>query len=186
MIQANAELRFPLIEAALTPIGVIGGIRGVFFAGVGGAWFPDQKSANPCAGGGASNFKFLTNETQLCQVITGAQARRVRQPDSSSPIRSPDCNRRRSTMLRGRCTGFRLQDARASYGIGLETFALGFPIHFDWSWRTMFNKDWEDVVFSCSRPRAERRVRQRRRGIPEAALLGLDWIRFLRLEAVRL
>ncbi len=36
---ANAELRFPLIEAALTPIGVIGGIRGVFFAGVGGAWF---------------------------------------------------------------------------------------------------------------------------------------------------
>ena len=28
----NAELRFPIIEAALTPIGVIGGIRGVFFA----------------------------------------------------------------------------------------------------------------------------------------------------------
>ena len=38
-------------------------------------------------------------------------------------------------------------DGRASYGIGLETFALGFPIHFDWSWRTLFNKDWEDVVF---------------------------------------
>ena len=33
----NAELRFPLIEAMLTPIGVLGGIRGVFFAGVGGA-----------------------------------------------------------------------------------------------------------------------------------------------------
>ena len=32
-------------------------------------------------------------------------------------------------------------DARASYGIGLQTFALGFPIHFDWSWRTLFNKD---------------------------------------------
>ena len=27
---ANAELRFPLIEAALTPIGVIGGVRGVY------------------------------------------------------------------------------------------------------------------------------------------------------------
>ena len=26
-------------------------------------------------------------------------------------------------------------DGRASYGVGLETFALGFPIHFDWSWR---------------------------------------------------
>ena len=38
--------------------------------------------------------------------------------------------------------------ARASYGIGLETFALGFPIHFDWSWRTLFNKAWEDVVFA--------------------------------------
>ena len=47
-------------------------------------------------------------------------------------------------------TGFRLQDSRASYGIGLETFALGFPIHFDWSWRTMFNKDWEDVVFAAA------------------------------------
>ena len=45
-------------------------------------------------------------------------------------------------------SGFRLQDARASYGVGLETFALGFPIHFDWSWRTLFNKGWEDVVFA--------------------------------------
>ena len=41
--------------------------------------------------------------------------------------------------------------ARASYGFGLETFALGFPIHFDWSWRTLFNKDWEDVLFVCRR-----------------------------------
>ena len=45
--------------------------------------------------------------------------------------------------------GFRLQDGRASYGIGLETFALGFPIHFDWAWRTLFNQNWENVVFSC-------------------------------------
>ena len=46
-------------------------------------------------------------------------------------------------------TGFKLMDSRASYGIGLETFALGFPIHFDWSWRTLFNRDWEDVVFAA-------------------------------------
>jgi hypothetical protein len=39
-------------------------------------------------------------------------------------------------------------DSRASYGVGLETFALGFPIHFDWSWRTLMNKDWEDALFS--------------------------------------
>src|SRR5690606_3782386 len=43
--------------------------------------------------------------------------------------------------------GFRLVDARASYGISLQTFALGFPMHFDWSWRTLFNKQWEDLVF---------------------------------------
>ena len=46
-------------------------------------------------------------------------------------------------------TGFRLVDSRASYGIGLETFALGFPIHFDWSWRTLFNKDYEDALFAA-------------------------------------
>src|SRR3989442_5473732 len=34
-----------LIEAALTPIGVIGGIRGVFFAGIGAAWFTNQQAA---------------------------------------------------------------------------------------------------------------------------------------------
>ena len=47
-------------------------------------------------------------------------------------------------------TGFRLVDGRASYGVGLETFALGFPIHFDWAWRTLFNKQWEDVLFATS------------------------------------
>ena len=36
---ANAELRFPLIEAMLTPLGVLGGIRGVFFANMGGGYF---------------------------------------------------------------------------------------------------------------------------------------------------
>jgi hypothetical protein len=44
--------------------------------------------------------------------------------------------------------GLRLIDSRASYGISLATFALGFPAHFDWSWRTLFNRDWEEVVFA--------------------------------------
>ena len=39
-------------------------------------------------------------------------------------------------------------DGRASYGVGLQTFMLGFPIHFDWSWRTLFNKQWEDALFA--------------------------------------
>ncbi|MEQ1574051.1 MAG: hypothetical protein ABL993_07370, partial [Vicinamibacterales bacterium] len=46
-------------------------------------------------------------------------------------------------------SGLRLVDARASYGVGLETFALGFPIHFDWSWKTLLNKDWEDALFAA-------------------------------------
>ena len=42
----------------------------------------------------------------------------------------------------------KLIDSAASYGFGLETFALGFPVHLDWSWRTLLNKDWEDVLFA--------------------------------------
>ena len=38
----NAELRFPLINAMATPIGILGGIRGVFFANIGGAGLNTQ------------------------------------------------------------------------------------------------------------------------------------------------
>ena len=38
----NAELRFPLIHAMLTPLGVMGGIRGVLFANMGGGSFEGQ------------------------------------------------------------------------------------------------------------------------------------------------
>jgi hypothetical protein len=41
-------------------------------------------------------------------------------------------------------------DARASYGVGLETFVIGIPIHFDWAWKTLFNKTWEDALFATS------------------------------------
>ncbi|MDP2055832.1 MAG: hypothetical protein Q8L75_19510, partial [Acidobacteriota bacterium] len=37
----NAELRFPLIDAMATPIGVLGGVRATLFAGLGGAHFGD-------------------------------------------------------------------------------------------------------------------------------------------------
>ena len=30
-------------------------------------------------------------------------------------------------------SGFHLVDGRASYGIGLQFFFLGYPLHFDWS-----------------------------------------------------
>jgi hypothetical protein len=72
VVYANAELRFPIIEAALTPIGVVGGVRGVFFAGIGSAWFSDQQPSINCSGNNPG-FQFANNATQTCQVITGYQ-----------------------------------------------------------------------------------------------------------------
>ena len=122
---ANAELRFPLVEAMLTPIGVVGGIRGVFFAGTSGAYF------------NGSHFQFASNKSQTVIPVTGYQ------PDASGnlvPVFGNPID----------VTGYRLVDGRASYGFGLETFALGFPIHFDWAWRTLWNRDWEDYVFAAA------------------------------------
>jgi hypothetical protein len=132
VVFANAELRFPIIEAALTPIGVMGGVRGVFFANLGAGWF------------GGEPFTFATTSTETQQPIvdyvrdqTGQIALDPR-TGGATPIFGPS-----QTI-----SGFRLKDGRASYGIGLQTFALGFPIHFDWAWRTLFNKEWEDVLFA--------------------------------------
>jgi hypothetical protein len=122
---ANAELRFPLIEAALTPIGVIGGLRGVFFADFGGTGYEGRK------------MQAWTRTPFTYTPVLGY----IEDPESPLGVRE---------VFGDPVTisGFRLVDTRASYGIGLETFALGFPIHFDWSWRTMFNKPWEDAVFA--------------------------------------
>jgi outer membrane protein assembly factor BamA len=119
----NAELRFPIIEAALTPFGVIGGLRGVFFANLGANGFEGQ-SMNVWSTGDTPISAFLgytADPTSLNAV----------------PVFSPEII----------VPGFKLIDGRASYGIGLETFALGFPIHFDWAWKTMFNKDYENLLF---------------------------------------
>ncbi len=123
----NAELRFPLVEAMLTPIGILGGIRGVFFAGTGGAFFNDQP------------FQFSSSKSQTYVPVVGYQAD-PSDPNNLLPIYGTPID----------VSGFRLVDARASYGFGLETFALGFPIHFDWAWRTLFNRDFEDVQFAAA------------------------------------
>jgi hypothetical protein len=123
----NAELRFPFIEAMLTPVGVLGGIRGVLYANLGGAHFKGQP------------FKWLSRDPELVAPIVDYTV------DNSDP------NNPRATPIFGTpvpIDGFRLVDSRASYGVGLETFALGFPIHFDWSWKTLFNKTYEDVKFN--------------------------------------
>jgi hypothetical protein len=120
---ANAELRFPLIEAMLTPLGVLGGLRGVFFADLGAAGFNTQ------------SYTVAKNNTEIYPAIAGY--------DLVNPITLELATRYEPV----RVSGFRLVDGRASYGIGLESFILGFPMHFDWSWRTLFNKDWEDALF---------------------------------------
>src|SRR5207248_5609003 len=108
--------------------------------------------------GETSGFRFMNTNSSTCQVITGYQVDALgnvkfpidpatKQP--CSPSLSATCTPLTNTALK-QVAGFRLQDARASYGIGLETFLLGFPLHFDWTWRTLFNKDWEDVVFGCT------------------------------------
>ena len=128
----NAELRFPLIEAMLTPLGVLGGIRGVLFANMGGGSFGE--STDPATPG--KPFKWASTSEELYTPILGY--------DQISAVQQ--------TPLLGEPTpvkGLRLIDARASYGLGLETFALGFPVHLDWSWRTLLNKDWEDLRFAA-------------------------------------
>ncbi len=121
----NAELRIPLIHAMATPIGILGGVRGTLFANVGGAGWAN------------TNFKAYSREATIERPITG-YVPSATDPNVGVPVLG-------SPVL---VQGFRLLDARASYGIGLQTFALGFPLHFDWSWRTLFNKEWEDVTFA--------------------------------------
>ena len=73
-------------------------------------------------------------------------------------------------------TGSGCVDGRASYGFGLETFALGFPIHFDWSWRTLFNKDWEDYMYLVP---GRARTADRQPMAAQGEVQRLDRIRFL-------
>jgi outer membrane protein assembly factor BamA len=119
---ANAELRFPLIDAMATPIGILGGVRATLFAGIGGAYFDGVP------------FKFWRTDTTLERPIVGYD--NISQEVMYGPAIPVD--------------GLRLVDGRGSYGISLSTFALGFPLHFDWSWRTLFNREWEDVTFHLS------------------------------------
>jgi hypothetical protein len=131
----NAELRFPLIEAMLTPVGVMGGIRGVFFANMGGGHFNGQQSVTSTPGS-PQDYRWFARGSEVYTPIIGyRQTTLVTQEPIYGAPRVID--------------GLRLVDARASYGVGVETFALGFPVHIDWSWKTLFNRDWEDALFAA-------------------------------------
>jgi hypothetical protein len=94
-------------------------VRATLFAGVGGAHFNNQP------------FTFYTNKTTLETPVVGYDNL------TQQPIYGP------AIAIDGR----RLVDGAGSYGISLATMALGFPLHFDWSWRTLLNRDWEDVKY---------------------------------------
>jgi outer membrane protein assembly factor BamA len=136
----NAELRFPLIDAMATPIGVLGGVRATLFAGLGGAHFGDTP------------FKVFTNEDSIERPIINYDL-------DGNPIYG-------APVL---ITGRRFVDARASYGISLSTMAVGFPLHFDWSWRTLMNREWEDVVY------AQFGGSEQFRKVKFAMWIGYDW-----------
>ena len=121
----NAELRFPLIEAMLTPIGILGGIRGVFFANLGGGHFEGQP------------FKWFSNEAP--RSIHRSSAISQINFTQQEPIYGTPTTVERSAA--GGCARILRHRPR--------DFALGFPIHFDYSWKTLFNKDWEDLMFAA-------------------------------------
>ncbi|HET9371915.1 MAG TPA: hypothetical protein VFO19_16765, partial [Vicinamibacterales bacterium] len=121
---ANAELRFPIIEAMLTPIGVLGGLRGAFYFNLGASGFNNDP------------FQIASTSTISYPPLIGYDI----DPSTGlgTPVFGPPVS----------ISGFRLVDGRASYGIGLQSFLLGFPMHFDFSWKTLFNKEWEDALFA--------------------------------------
>ncbi len=102
----------------------MGGVRGVFFAGAGGAFSTDQP------------FTFITSKGEIVIPYLGSDVDPV--TGAPIPIYGPPTE----------ISGLRFRDGRGSYGFGLETFALGFPIHFDWAWRTLMNRDWEDALYA--------------------------------------
>jgi outer membrane protein assembly factor BamA len=123
----DAELRFPLINAMLTPFGVMGGLRGVVFADLGAAGFNGQP------------FQVVARNSELVPIVTGYDL------DGNGNVVGTHTD----TVGVG---GLRLADGRASYGFGLESFVLGFPMHFDWSWKTLLNKQWENAIFRNCQP----------------------------------
>jgi hypothetical protein len=104
----------------------------VLFANMGGGGF--GTTTDPARAG--QSFKWFSNKSEVYTPVIGYSGpNQVQQLPIFGPPAVVD--------------GLRLVDARASYGVGLETFALGFPIHFDWSWKTLLNKDWENLRFAA-------------------------------------
>ena len=118
------------------------------FAGMGGAYFDGQSTA---AGQCGNNLGSLTlqNASTFTTTRTGSFTWWKSGASNECAITYSPVTGLPQLGKPVAVNGFRLVDSRASYGVGLESFLLGFPVHFDWSWRTLFNKDWEDVLFAA-------------------------------------
>jgi Tol biopolymer transport system component len=102
---ANAEMRFPIIDAAITPIGFFGPLRGIFFVNMGSTWFAGE------------SFKLFSRERRVSALGNRCG------PAGTAPCISE---------------GFGLDDAVASYGIGLQFNFFGLPMNLNWSKLTDF------------------------------------------------
>lgn len=90
----NAELRFPLINYLVTPIGILGPVRGVLFFDIGGVWFDKNAFGPDYPYRDQLGFDLLTDN------------------------------------------GLELKDGLSSFGFALEVNLWGYPLHFDWVYRT--------------------------------------------------
>jgi outer membrane protein assembly factor BamA len=101
---------------------VVGGIRGTLFFNIGGAWYD------------GTGYQFFSDSPEIFLPLVGyfVDENGLPKPVYGDPVT---------------ISGFRLRDGRASYGVSLSTFAFGIPMHFDWSWRTLFNKTWSDALY---------------------------------------
>ena len=103
VVFGNAELRFPLINAMATPVGVLGGIRGVAFFNVGGGWWDN------------SGYKFLSSKNEVYNPLLGY---------NFNPITGVPYTDLWRLLAVGGSSGRRTRPTDR-----LATFALGFPIH---------------------------------------------------------
>jgi Tol biopolymer transport system component len=103
---ANLELRFPFVDELRFPIGAIRNIRGVIFLDAGTAWLSNDQFYDP-------DLHFVR-----AQPVPGPNG-------STSFVNIP--------FSWWDSTNNRMQDLRASWGVGFQMFFIG-GLQFNWAW----------------------------------------------------
>jgi hypothetical protein len=111
---SNLEFRFPLVDELRFPVLALRDLRGFFFLDVGAAWFGDDSIAL-----GAS----IDGKAFYDPVYNLVRADYSQDPFNPTLIPFEAWDEEEN----------RLQDARASYGIGFQFFFLG-GLQFNWVW----------------------------------------------------